>query len=98
MSHNTAESVATPRVSLDELFPAARQAGPAGVAVGQCTSDWRNVKPGDAYVAVLGADADGHDYVDQAVRRGATAIVAEQLVPARNVPVFVVEDSRVAFG
>jgi UDP-N-acetylmuramoyl-L-alanyl-D-glutamate--2,6-diaminopimelate ligase len=85
-------------VALDELFPAARKAGPAGVVVQQCTSDWRQVRPGDAFVAVLGDEADGHDHVLQAVKRGAKALVVEQLVPVFNVPVFVVEDSRAAYG
>jgi UDP-N-acetylmuramoyl-L-alanyl-D-glutamate--2,6-diaminopimelate ligase len=98
MSPKIADGVAAPRVSLDDLFPAARRVGAAGVVVEQCTSDWRNVKPGDAYVAVLGADADGHAHVDQALRRGAAAIIAEQYVPAHNVPVYVVDDTRVAFG
>jgi UDP-N-acetylmuramoyl-L-alanyl-D-glutamate--2,6-diaminopimelate ligase len=85
-------------VALDELFPAARKAGPAGVVVQQCTSDWRQVRPGDVFVAVLGDEADGHDHVLQAVKRGAKALIVEQLVPVFNVPVFVVEDSRAAYG
>ncbi len=85
-------------VKLDVLFPAARQSGKSGVVVRQCISDWKRVRPGDAYVAVLGAESDGHDYVEQAVQRGAAAIVAEQFVPARAVPVYVVEDSRTALG
>ncbi len=93
MSHDISFGVA-----LDELFPAARQAGSAGVRVQQCTSDWRQVKPGDAFVAVLGADSDGHDHVDSAVKRGAAAIIAEQLPAAFSIPVYVVDDSRVAYG
>ena len=85
-------------VALDELFPAARQAGSAGAIVQQCTSDWRHVKPGDAYVAILGADGDGHDHVASAVKRGAAAIIAEQLPAVFSIPVYVVEDSRIAFG
>jgi UDP-N-acetylmuramoyl-L-alanyl-D-glutamate--2,6-diaminopimelate ligase len=85
-------------VALDELFPAARQAGCRGASVRHCTSDWRRVRPGDAYVAVVGADADGHDHVAKAVKRGAAAIVAEQLVPAPRVPVYVVDDTRRALG
>jgi UDP-N-acetylmuramoyl-L-alanyl-D-glutamate--2,6-diaminopimelate ligase len=85
-------------VALDELFPAARTSGSASVVVGQCTSDWRLVRPGDAYVAVLAEECDGHDHVARAVKRGAKAIIAEQLVPAAGVPVYVVGDSRTAYG
>jgi UDP-N-acetylmuramoyl-L-alanyl-D-glutamate--2,6-diaminopimelate ligase len=105
MSHDTnssagvsAAGAAAIGIRLDELFPAARQTGTAAATVRHCTADWRRVQPGDAYVAIVGADADGHDYVDQAVKRGAAAIVAEQLVPARGVPVYVVEDTRIAMG
>jgi UDP-N-acetylmuramoyl-L-alanyl-D-glutamate--2,6-diaminopimelate ligase len=85
-------------VSLDELFPSARHTAGPGAVVQQCTSDWRQVRPGDAFVAVLGAEADGHDHVQQAVKQGAVAIIAEQLVPAFSVPQYIVEDSRVALG
>jgi UDP-N-acetylmuramoyl-L-alanyl-D-glutamate--2,6-diaminopimelate ligase len=98
MSYELSQGVAAPGVHLDELFPAARQAGPPGVVVQQCTTDWRRVRPGDAFVAVLGAEDDGHDHVAEAVKRGAKAIIAEQLVPAFSVPVYVVDDSRAAFG
>jgi UDP-N-acetylmuramoyl-L-alanyl-D-glutamate--2,6-diaminopimelate ligase len=85
-------------VSLDELFPSARQSGSTGVAVHQCTSEWRQVRPGDAFVALLGADADGHDAVHKAVQRGAAAIIAERFVPVFTVPVYVLPDTRIAFG
>jgi UDP-N-acetylmuramoyl-L-alanyl-D-glutamate--2,6-diaminopimelate ligase len=93
MSHEITHGVA-----LDELFPAARQSAGAGVVVSQCTSDWQRVRPGDAYVAILDADDDGHDHVAEAVRRGAVAIIAEHFVPAARIPVYVVEDTRVAYG
>ncbi len=63
-----------------------------------CTSDWRNVRPGDVYVAITGADDDGHDYATEAVDRGAAAIICERQLPVFNVPQYVVADSRVAYG
>ena len=86
-------------VALDELFPAARQAGPPASSFSQCTSDWRQVQPGDAYVAVLGADADGHDHVaagraSAAPRRSSPSSSCRRV----RVPVYVVDDSRVALG
>lgn len=93
MSHDTTHGVA-----LDELFPAARQSAGAGAIVSQCTSDWRRVRPGDAYVAILDAEDDGHDHVAEAIRRGAAAVIAEQFVAAPAIPVYVVADSRIAYG
>jgi len=85
-------------VVLDRLFPAAQRTGPAGGAITGCTNDWRQVRPGDAYVATLENDADGHDFVTQAVKRGAAALIVDRPVPVFSTPVYVVEDSRVAYG
>ena len=40
--------------------------------------DSRQVKPGDLFVAVKGLDADGHDFIPDAMRRGAVAVVGER--------------------
>lgn len=40
--------------------------------------DSRKVLPGDAFFAYQGEQADGHDYIQQAVNNGAVAIVAEK--------------------
>lgn len=84
-------------VALHELFPAASTNG-ARVPVTGCASDWRQVQPGDAFVAILGDDHDGHDYVRQAVERGAVAVIVERPVPVFTVPVYEVEDTRIALG
>lgn len=39
--------------------------------------DSRAVRPGDLFVAVKGLHADGHDFMQDAVRRGARAVVSE---------------------
>lgn len=59
--------------------------------------DSRRVKAGDLFVAVHGHLADGHDYIDQAVEKGAVAVVSER--PWRGaVPNFTVNNSRLALG
>ena len=40
--------------------------------------DSRQVRPGNLFVAVMGLDADGHDYIPDAIRRGAVADVGER--------------------
>jgi UDP-N-acetylmuramoyl-L-alanyl-D-glutamate--2,6-diaminopimelate ligase len=44
----------------------------------QCSS--AEVRPGDLFVALRGARHDGHDYVADALRRGAVAVAAERAV------------------
>ncbi|HJM88044.1 MAG TPA: UDP-N-acetylmuramoyl-L-alanyl-D-glutamate--2,6-diaminopimelate ligase [Dehalococcoidia bacterium] len=64
--------------------------------------DSRDVDPGDLFVCVVGAQADGHDFAAAAVEGGAVAIVAqagrgEALMPL-GVPVVEVPDSRRALS
>ncbi|MCC6492659.1 MAG: hypothetical protein IT424_06535 [Pirellulales bacterium] len=87
-----------PGVALDELFDPAARTAPSGAVVRGCTADWRQAKPGDAFVAVLEDDHDGHDFADEAIRRGAVAVVAERPLPIFDVPVYYVDDTRVALG
>lgn len=41
------------------------------------TDDSREVKPGWAFIAVKGPDTDGHQYLQQAVDKGATCLIVE---------------------
>jgi len=63
--------------------------------------DSRRVTAGDLFFALPGADVDGHDYLEQALGRGAAAVVLERLPagfdPARC-PAVVVPDSRRAMA
>ena len=43
------------------------------------TADSREVKPGALFVAIKGAASDGHDYIAQAIDKGATGIICEHL-------------------
>lgn len=57
-------------------------------------SDSRQVQPGDLFVAVVGRDFDGHNFVPQAVANGAVAVVLEREIPGLAVPAVVVDNSR----
>ena len=46
-----------------------------GISSGLVRNDSRKVLPGDVFVAVPGALADGHDFIPQAISAGATTIV-----------------------
>jgi len=50
--------------------------GPLDITVTGCTCDSREVRPGDIFVALSGFNTDGRLYVDEAVRRGASAVLA----------------------
>ncbi|MCK9379979.1 MAG: UDP-N-acetylmuramoyl-L-alanyl-D-glutamate--2,6-diaminopimelate ligase [Sulfuritalea sp.] len=53
-----------------------------GVIPTRLTADSRRVRPGDVFVAFPGAQADGRDFVAQAVAKGAAAVIAEAGVAA----------------
>src|SRR5438270_4950657 len=61
--------------------------------------DSRAVTPGALFFALRGEHTDGHHYIDEAVKRGAVAVVYEQSVtlPA-NVTAIVVSDSALALS
>ena len=84
-------------VSLRKLLPHARSFGDAEVYVSSCCSDSRRCQPGDLFVAITGNEHDGHDYIDQAIEAGATAILSERLMVC-PVPVVMVDDTRMAYG
>lgn len=64
--------------------------------------DSRTIKPGEAFVAVKGQNFDGHDFIAEAVKKGAAAvIVREPGVGSREswkVPVIPVKDTIKALG
>jgi UDP-N-acetylmuramoyl-L-alanyl-D-glutamate--2,6-diaminopimelate ligase len=64
--------------------------GPAPTGV---TADSRTVRPGMAYIAVRGSQADGHRFVADAVRLGASVVVVEA-TQQRGATEVVVRDGR----
>ena len=59
-------------------------------------TDSRKVKPGQTFVAIKGYTVDGHNYVESAVKNGATSVIAEREIET-SVPVTVVENSAKYF-
>lgn len=62
------------------------------------TDDSRAVTAGSLFVAVKGERVDGHDFIEQAIKAGAGAIVAQAPVASGPVPLVLVADSRKALG
>src|SRR5262245_2737685 len=53
----------------------------SALEVAGVSADSRLIKPGDLFVAVTGTQADGLNFVPQALAAGAAAIMAERLPP-----------------
>lgn len=56
-----------------------------------------NVRPGGLFVAIQGFSTDGHHYIQDAVKKGAVAVVSQKPSTA-PIPVFQVSDSRKALA
>jgi UDP-N-acetylmuramoyl-L-alanyl-D-glutamate--2,6-diaminopimelate ligase len=61
----------------------------SGIAI-----DSRKVEPGNLFVAMKGGSADGHDFIPDAIRRGAVAVVGQRNISGLEVPYIRVDDSR----
>ena len=63
------------------------------------SSDSRDIRRGDLFIAIKGEKFDGHDFVPEVIKNGAVAAVVEKLVP--DVPAIrqiVVSDALDAYG
>ncbi|GAB2984564.1 UDP-N-acetylmuramoyl-L-alanyl-D-glutamate--2,6-diaminopimelate ligase [Mucilaginibacter puniceus] len=74
--------------------------GSADVAISAVVFDSRNVVPGCLFVAVRGTVVDGHDYIEQAIKDGAAAVICEELPghTAGEVNFLMVANSAEALG
>jgi UDP-N-acetylmuramoyl-L-alanyl-D-glutamate--2,6-diaminopimelate ligase len=63
------------------------------------TYDSRKVKPGTLFVAIAGEQSDGHEFIPQAIKNGAVAILSNGRSPKTSaVPILQVKDPRLAMS
>lgn len=96
-----ASALAQPRFwTLDRIADALGD-GPRGTTViERISTDTRSVASGDCFVALAGEKFDAHDFLADAVAKGATALVVHDARRAAGlgVPAFVVADTTAALG
>ena len=54
-----------------------------------------DVEKGDLFVAIHGMNVDHHDYIEDAIEKGAVAIISEKKIDVK-VPVVIVKDTNKA--
>lgn len=59
--------------------------------------DTRTLQPGNLFVAITGARMDGHDYIEEARKKGAAAAIVSRAVNS-TLPQLLVEDTTTALG
>lgn len=92
----------TYRMTLGELLDEARVTpisieGDLDVEITGIQHDSRHVIPGDLFVCVKGLKSDGHEFANQAIEKGAIAIISSSEVPPTEglVAAVIVEDTKV---
>jgi UDP-N-acetylmuramoyl-tripeptide--D-alanyl-D-alanine ligase len=61
------------------------------------STDTRTLRSGDLYVALLGENFDGHDFIAEAIEQGACAVLSSKKMPIA-IPQLIVEDTRIALA
>jgi UDP-N-acetylmuramoyl-L-alanyl-D-glutamate--2,6-diaminopimelate ligase len=84
-------------MNLDKLLTVLGLATSDRRAVTGLAFDSRKVEAGFLFVALPGTELDGFDFIDQAVARGACAVISEKAWRG-SVPNFIVDKSRRAIG
>ncbi len=72
--------------------------GSIDIEINDIKFDSRKVTDGDIYVALVGYNSDGHDYIKDAIKNGATVIVTSKIIAENNVTVIKVDDTRVSLS
>lgn len=54
----------------------------------------KEIEPGDIFVCTMGVTADRHDFIDEAIKNGASAIVVSRDVGKKSVPVIKVDNTN----
>jgi len=75
----------------------ARLAG-ADVAFSAVSTDSRRIEAGQLFIALVGPNFDGHDYLAEVAAKGAVAALVQREVADAPLPQLVVADSRIALG
>lgn len=83
---------------LVDSVPARAARGPLDLPIKGIKSDSRAVEKGDLFVAVRGRSTDGHRFVEDAVHRGAVAVVTEEDVNLPAVTAVIVQDTARALA
>lgn len=85
--------------SLTRIVQPIQVRGPLHFNIEGIAYDSRQVKENYLFVALRGEHADGADFIEDAIRRGAVAIVSEEdRWPRRNIAHILVEDARRALA
>jgi UDP-N-acetylmuramoyl-tripeptide--D-alanyl-D-alanine ligase len=70
----------------------------ADVAFSAVSTDSRKIEPGQLFIALVGPNFDGHDYLAEVAAKGAVAALVQREVANAPLPQLLVADTRLALG
>src|SRR3954463_6413564 len=80
--------------TLVTAIPVRQVLGPLDRAVESIAYDSRRVQRNGLFIALRGEKTDGHEFIDQAIEKGATAILAEREIKNARATCVTVENTR----
>lgn len=84
-------------LSLREFLSEAVFVGAEDIQIRRCVNRASDCQPGDVFIPKHSAGGDEHDRVEEAIRHGAVAVVAERLLPV-SVPQCLVENTQEVYA
>ena len=82
----------------EAAIPAEAELTGEDVRFSGCSTDSREIQPGQMFIALRGERFDGHAFLNQARKAGACAALVERASGVDGMPLLVVDDSRKAMG
>ncbi|MBP9854037.1 MAG: UDP-N-acetylmuramoyl-tripeptide--D-alanyl-D-alanine ligase, partial [Candidatus Omnitrophica bacterium] len=74
------------------------QSGVSSLEIKSVSINTRTLKKGALYVAIKGANHDGHTFIKQAIENGAVAVLVSKKVNVKGISVILVKDTVKALG
>jgi len=71
-------------------------AGNIDITINGLSNDSRQIQPGNLFIAIKGYKYDGHSFINDALKKGAKAVISEHPFPNSSVPIIQVKNSRYA--
>jgi UDP-N-acetylmuramoyl-tripeptide--D-alanyl-D-alanine ligase len=70
------------------------------IQIANISINTRTIQRNEAYLAIKGETFDGNSFIDQAIKKGASAIITDNkaYTDSLNIPTLIVEDSKIALG
>ena len=84
-------------IQVQDATPSGIAAGETDPEIGSIHYRAQDVQPGGVFVAIAGSSADGHDFIDEALSRGACAIVTQKETQVEGL-IIQVSDTRKALA